>query len=73
MQRQTVVSSHIKSIGYNSGLLEIEFRDGSVYQYSQVPEPIYKSLMESESKGRFVRNHIVPGYNSKPITERIVE
>ncbi len=33
MERISVVSSNIKSVGYEKGILEIEFHTGSVYQY----------------------------------------
>ncbi|OPJ96438.1 KTSC domain-containing protein [Serratia marcescens] len=55
MIRQPVVSSRIKSIGYdeNQKILEIEFFDLGIYQYIQVPIRIYETFLEVKSKGRF--------------------
>ena len=41
-----VESSHLVSIDYDSDteILEIEFHDGSVYQYSKVPKSIWREL-----------------------------
>ena len=37
MYRIPVSSSNLASVGYEGGILEIEFKSGSVYQYSGVP------------------------------------
>lgn len=43
MNRTSVTSSNIASIGYDpsSLTLEVEFTDGSIYQYFDVPEAVY--------------------------------
>ena len=53
MDRDPVESTTILSIGYNSisKLLEVEFKKGQVYVYSDVPEEIYNNLMTSVSIG----------------------
>lgn len=55
MERYSVVSSSLKSVGYDvdKEILEIEFIYGAVYQYLKVPEQVYKDLMHAPSKGRF--------------------
>ena len=55
MDRTPVVSSNIKSIGYdsNSKILEVEFTNMSVYRYYEVPEDVYEELMAAESKGSY--------------------
>lgn len=54
MNRTPVTSSQIKSVGYdfNSRTLEIEFADGGVYQYDNVPANIYSALIDSASVGK---------------------
>lgn len=49
--RKKVVSSNINSVGYNKEktLLEVEFFDGSVYQYYPVSEDVYDEIMTSDS------------------------
>lgn len=55
MNRTSVSSSNLNSIGYDeeSRILEIEFNTGSVYQYVDVPESIYEGLMNAESHGKY--------------------
>ncbi len=64
MERETVDSSTVLSIGYEptSSTLEVEFKNSGVYQYYNVPEPIYQQLMESDSKGKFMHAYIKPVY-----------
>lgn len=49
MDREVVVSVSVRAVGYDrdASLLEIEFCDSSVFQYSEVPEEVYKGLMDS--------------------------
>ena len=56
MDRQLVSSSNIASIGYDppSETLEVEFQNGSVYQYYNVGQSTYDELMATPSKGKFL-------------------
>lgn len=60
MKRTPVTSSNIASIGYdeNTSTLEIEFLDNSIYQYFDVPQQIYKGLMQADSHGKFLAQNI---------------
>lgn len=65
MQRQTVDSSNINSVGFEAGppaVLEIEFKGGGVYQYTssdnKIVESHHKALMLAESKGKHFTAHI---------------
>ncbi len=60
MKRTHVESSNIESIGYDSRsqTLEIEFLNGSVYQYFDVPERIYNGLMNADSHGKYINANI---------------
>lgn len=51
MQRQHVTSSNIKSLGWESDTLEVEFQSGAVWRYSNIPQSTYKALMEAKSIG----------------------
>lgn len=64
MNRTPVTSSNVASIGYDRDrmTLEVEFRDGSVYQYFDVPEAVYQEFMRAESKGRFMHTNIKNSY-----------
>ena len=56
MERTPVQSSDLASVGYDrdSSTLEVEFLNGSVYQYFGVPESIFNGLMSAPSKGTFL-------------------
>lgn len=65
MNRQSVESSNIASIGYDAEneILEIEFNQGGIYQYFDVPENVYEELMSASSHGQyFDRNIKKAGY-----------
>lgn len=70
MQRISVTSSNLASVGYNpeSRTLEIGFRSGAVYQYSGVPVHIYKGLMAAGSHGKYFQMHIKNGYTCVEIS-----
>lgn len=63
MQRTSVSSSNIASIGYDAEqeILEVEFLNGSVYQYSGVPESLYSELMSADSHGSYLDTYIKKG------------
>jgi len=69
MVRESVQSSNIASIGYNeaTSTLEIEFLNGSVYQYFDVPKYIYDNLMQAESRGQFLAQNIKGVYRYSKI------
>ena len=60
MDRKYVSSSNIASIGYDPMrmILEVEFLNGSIYQYYDVPEELYIGLMAASSHGKFLNEYI---------------
>jgi hypothetical protein len=60
MERITVDSSNISSIGYDEGssTLEVEFKNGAVYQYFDVPLNLYEGLKNASSTGQYLAQHI---------------
>ena len=64
MNRTPVSSSNVASVGYdpNTLTLEVEFKDGSVYQYFDVPETVYQELMRASSVGTFLHANIKNSY-----------
>jgi len=63
MNRVPVSSSNLASVGYDaeSKVLEIEFQNGSIYQYFNVPANIYSGLMSAASHGRYFDAYIKKG------------
>lgn len=64
MERESVTSSNISSIGYDSDseTLEIEFLNGSMYQYFDIPEQVYQELMAADSHGKYLARNIKGNY-----------
>ncbi len=60
MIREQVSSTNIVSAGYDasSETLEIEFKDGAVYQYFNVSEALYEQFLQAPSKGQFFNVYI---------------
>src|SRR5215470_17453301 len=70
--RQEVQSSAIAKIGYSKRrhVLEIEFVNGAVYRYFDVPLSVYDDLMSAESKARFYDSNIRKHYRSALVRPR---
>lgn len=64
MLRSPVASTNIASIGYDADTetLEVEFANGSIYQYFNVPIGLNDQLMVSASKGQFLNVYIRNAY-----------
>lgn len=64
MERQPVESSSLRSVGYDAARqeLEIEFHDGTIYLYGNVPAPVYAALLRAESKGGYFNAEIREQY-----------
>jgi len=70
MKRTRVRSSNLQSVGYDpdSATLEIQFLDGGIYQYSQVPAATHAALMAALSKGAYFDTHIKPRYRFRKVS-----
>jgi hypothetical protein len=61
MKRTPVAnSSNIESVGYDpeTQTMEVEFTNGNVYQYFDVPQAVQEELMRAESAGKFLNAQI---------------
>ena len=60
MQRTPVSSSNIAEIGYDADrrVLEVLFHSGGLYQYFEVPQSEYASLMNASSHGQYLNRNI---------------
>lgn len=58
--RQVVESSSLRSIGYDRAnrTLEVEFKNGGVYLYEDVPLELWSELRLAESKGQFFQERV---------------
>lgn len=64
MERLPISSTTIASVGYDEPtmLLEIEFTNGHVYQYFDVPREHFEGLMAASSPGNYLNTIIKPNY-----------
>ncbi|MCE9540566.1 MAG: KTSC domain-containing protein [Bacteroidetes bacterium] len=65
----TITSSIIVDFQHKGLTLKINFSDGSVYEYFNVPKNIYIKLVNADSQGRFARRHIFSSYLYRNITK----
>jgi len=72
MNRDPVESSNLASVGYDpeSNILEIEFKNGSIYHYFEVPESRYNALMNASSKGSYLNQSIKRKFPYKLVKKR---
>ena len=66
-----VNSSNIHSIGYDfiEAELFVRFRnDGArVYKYPGVPKIVWTAFEQADSKGRFLREFVIPYFDAEPV------
>lgn len=61
MDRRPVVSSNLKSVGWQTRMMEIEFHGDRVYLYTAVPEEVFLGLLAAPSKGKYFHLHVKKG------------
>lgn len=64
MERQPISSSNIISAGYDpvQQILEIEFKQGLVWQYPNVPEQMWFEFLGAPSQGKYFNSQILPRF-----------
>jgi hypothetical protein len=69
MDRKKVSSSGLRSVGFDerSRVLEIEFSDGRVIQYSGVSAEIHRRLVNAPSMLSYFRDNIEESFTAKRI------
>ncbi len=71
MQRVLVESTTLASAGHDAraAVLELQFRNGAVYQYFHVPRRVYRDLLWAQSKGGYFNQNIRGRYPYKLIQD----
>lgn len=56
MEMISVESSNIEAVGYEeeSATLQVEFKNGGMYQYFDVPERVFEELRDADSVGKYL-------------------
>lgn len=62
-------SSVVAAVRYDasSSTLRVIYVSGSVYDYKDVPEKVYKEMKAAFSKGEFLNKHIKPNYTFEKV------
>jgi hypothetical protein len=70
--RGPVQSSAIAKVGYSKRrhILEIEFVNGAVYRYFDIPLSAHRDLMSAESKARFYDSNVKRHYRAVLVRPR---
>lgn len=60
MHRIALDSTTLASVLYSPDrcLLDLEFRNGAVYHFFDVPPPTYRELLKADSKGAYFNRNI---------------
>lgn len=67
MNMTKVTSSIISAVGHENSKLEVWLNTGKKYQYSPVPERVFKTFINAPSKGTFFDREIKTKYDCKPL------
>jgi len=69
MERKRINSGTLRSVGYDARnrVVEIEFTNGSVIQYTGVGEDLYRGLMGSVSAASYFKDRIEEDFPSRRI------
>lgn len=56
----TPESSNIVRFGYDDGnrILKVEFRNGSVYDYFDIPDQVFNGMRNAPSKGQYLAQQV---------------
>lgn len=66
---QTMNASRLIDFQYKGTTLEINFADGSSYEYFGLPKSVYNNLINSNTPDRFARRHIYHSYVYRKVTK----
>ncbi|WP_456828891.1 KTSC domain-containing protein [Deinococcus sp. UYEF24] len=72
MNMTDVESSMILSVGYDAATrtLRVLFSSGKTYEYREVPAEVHRGLMESGSKGSYMRGEVLDCFPTSQVKGR---
>ncbi|MFO7190295.1 MAG: KTSC domain-containing protein [Pseudomonadota bacterium] len=53
-----VASSNIAAVGYQNGTLAVQFTNGRLYHYSDVPPEVYAEMLAASSVGKYFASNV---------------
>jgi DnaJ-class molecular chaperone len=70
---EVITSSKIADFQYKSQTLQMNFTDGSRYEYFGIPKNIYGKLVNSDAPDRFARRHIYHSFVYRKVSKAMQE
>lgn len=69
MERKRISASNIRSVGYDARgrMLEIEFSNGGICQYSGVSEEVHRRFISAPSPGSYFRDNIEENFSARKV------
>ena len=69
MNRQFIDSTAFLAIGYDESTqtIEIEFHDGDIYHYYDVPPVVHRDFLKAPSSGQYFAYFIKPTYSCRKV------
>ncbi len=68
-----ITSSKIADFQYKSQTLQVNFTDGSKYEYFGLPKNVYGKLVNSDAPDRFARRHIYHSFVYRKVSKALAE
>lgn len=68
---EVITSSKMVDFQYKSTTLQVNFADGSSYEYFGLPKNIYGKLVNSDTPDRFARRHIYHSYVYRKVNKAV--
>jgi frataxin-like iron-binding protein CyaY len=70
MERKPVISSNIKSVGYDpdSKTMHVEFTNGGLYEYAGVEPAQHQALISAPSVGKHFGTHVRGQFQHRKIS-----
>ncbi len=62
MEFTSITSSNLKGAAMDGTDLYLEFNNGGVYRYAEVPKKVFDDLLVAESAGKFFHAEIKPKF-----------
>jgi curved DNA-binding protein CbpA len=68
---QLINSSRIINFEYKAQVLQVNFLDGSAYEYFDVPKNVYGKFLNSDTPDRFARRHIYHSFIYRKVNKAV--
>ena len=68
---EVITSSKMVDFQYKAQILQVNFADGSSYEYFSLPKNIYGKLVNSDTPDRFARRHIYHSYVYRKVSKAV--